>query len=300
MRLLSNRRWLGGVAITAGTWVVLGACNPSPVGVVDDDAGFEGGGEATFEASGDTTMDVGPEGSSGNDGSSDGTMPMPEASADANDGGAPESGAADANSGSEGGMDAGAETGSTQDASGEAAGDAAVDATNEAGADATNEAGDDAANEAGDDAMEEAATDAPAEAAIDAPAEAAADAPLEAAACAFAGTWSMTVQTVTAVPTLCQGVMDCTNCGVLFNATSTQSSATTIDWNVDPGGVLCTAFSGNITPAGQFTTNETNCSPTGNGSTFNGQIDLPTCSMTATYVYVLPNCTITETMTGTE
>lgn len=298
MRLLSNRRWVGGVSITVGAWLVLGACNGSPVGVVDDDAGADGGGDANFEASGDATMDVAPEGSSGNDGSGDGTMTMGEASADAGDGGVPETGAADASEG--GSMDAGGETGPTQDASGEASAEAGPDgggdAANEAGGDAEVEAGSDAEVEAGTDATAEAATDAPAEAATDA----AADAPLEAAPCTFAGSWSMTVQTVTAVPTFCQGVMDCTNCGILFNATSTQPSATTIDWSVDPGGVLCTAFSGNITPAGQFTTNETNCSPAGDGSTFNGQIDIPTCSMTATYVYVLSNCTITETMTGTE
>ncbi len=274
MPLFSNRRWVGGASVTVGAWLVLGACNGSPVGVVDDDSGADGSGDAVFETSGDTTLDVGPEGS-GNDGSNDGTMMSSEASSDANEGGAAETGTSDA------GLDAGADTGSTQDASSDASSDTG---------------GGDAASEAESDAEVEAGIDAPAEAATDA----GADAPLEAAPCTFAGSWSMTVQTVTAVPTFCQGVMDCTNCGVLFTATSTQPSATTIDWNVDPGGVLCTAFSGNITAAGQFTTNETNCSPAGNGSTFNGQIDLPTCSMTATYVYVLSNCTITETMTGIE
>jgi hypothetical protein len=146
----------------------------------------------------------------------------------------------------------------------------------------------------------DAANDAMNEAAGDGSADAPADAPVEAAPCTVAGSWSMTVQTVTAAPTLCQGVMDCTNCGILFSATATQPTPATIDWNVDPGGTLCTAFSGSITSAGQFTTSEMNCSPTGSGSTFDGQIDLASCSMTATYVYVLSNCTITETMTGTQ
>jgi hypothetical protein len=252
MRLLSNRRRLAGLAVV-GAWQVLGGCNGSPVGVVDDDAGnAEGGaGDATSEAAGDATIDGHSDGPTGTDASNDRTMTMSDAGTDA---------------------------------PADAASDAVVDAVADAAADAPT------------DAVADAAADAPA----DALADAAADAPLEAAPCTFAGTWSVTVQTVTAVPTLCQGVMDCTNCGILFNAAATQSTPTTIDWNVDPGGTLCTAFSGSITPAGQFTTSETNCSPAGNGSTFEGQIDLGTCSMTATYVYVLSNCTITETMTGTQ
>ncbi len=189
--------------------------------------------------------------------------------------------------GGDGGIEAAAEGGAeggAGDAPSEATGDATVDA----------DASDGGTTETG--TTQEASTDAAPEAATDAPA----DAPLEAAACTFAGTWSMTVRTVTAVPSFCQGVMDCTNCGFTFNATASQPTPTTIDWNVDPGGTLCTAFSGSITTAGQFTTSETNCSPAGNGSTFDGQIDLPTCSMTATYVYMLSNCTITETMTGAQ
>jgi hypothetical protein len=260
-----------------GSWLALGACNGSPVGVVGDEAGGSegGGGDATPEASGDATMDAGSDGPTGNDAPTDGTMPMNEASVDANDGGGAETGA---ETGADTGSDAGAETGT------------------EAGADAPSEAAQEASADGPSEAAEEASTDAPTEAASDA----SGDAPLEAAACTNAGTWSMTVQTVTAVPTFCQGVMDCTNCGILFNATATQPTATTIDWSVNPGGTLCTAFSGTITPAGQFATNETDCTQVAPTSTFNGQIDLSTCSMTATYVYVLSSCTITETMTGTQ
>lgn len=284
MRLLSSRRLLGGVALVCA-WLALGACTGTPVAVVDDDAG-EGGADAAFEASGDdATVEAGPDGRTGNDAATDGTMPMNDSSVDASDGGNAETGTADASDA--GSLDASSEA--ANDAQPEAGGDAAMEAGNDAPSEAESDATDDGESDAS-------AGDAPAEAAP----EAAADAPVEAAACTFAGTWSMTVQTVTASPPLCQGVMDCTNCGILFNATATQPTATTIDWNVDPGGVLCTAFSGSITSGGQFTTSETNCNPVGNGSTFDGQIDVPTCSMTATYVYVLPTCTITETMTGTQ
>jgi len=267
MRLPSHRRPPGGVALVCA-WLALGACTGTSVGVVDDDAG-EGGADASFEASNDATMEGSADGGAGNDATTDGTMPMNDSSVDASDGGKAESGTADASDGG----------------SSDASSEAAHDAPSEAEGDATDDGESDASG-----------ADAPAEAAP----EAAADAPVEAASCTFAGSWSMTVQTVTASPTLCQGVMDCTNCGVLFNASATQATPTTIDWNVDPGGVLCTAFSGSITAGGQFATSETNCNPVGNGSTFDGQIDLPTCSMTATYVYVLPSCTITETMNGTQ
>ncbi len=273
MRLLSKRRLLGGVSLV-GTWLAIGACTGTSVGVVDDDAGSEGGGaDAASEASPDAPVESGSDGGTGNEASTDGTMPMNEASLDANDGGTAETG-----------MDA--SEGGSSDASGEAA----VDAPAEAASDSSSEAAGDAA----DGGESDASGDAPSEAAS----EAAADAPVEAASCTFTGSWNMTVQTVTASPTLCQGVMDCTNCGILFTATSTQPTPATIDWSVDPGGTLCTAFSGSITPAGQFATTETNCSPVGDGSTFDGQIDLSACSLTATYVYVLPACTITETMTG--
>lgn len=292
MRIRSTRCWLGCFAALAGAALAVGACTGTPVGVVDDDGGGGDGGieaaaeggveggnaDAPSETSVDATVDGGSDGSSGNDASSDGTVPMSDASADASDGGTTETGAGDASeAGSDAGVDAPTESGTTQEAS-----------TDAPAADAESDASNDAEVEAAADAAPEAATDG------------AADAPLEAAACTFGGTWSMTVQTVTAVPSFCQGVMDCTNCGFTFNATATQPTPTTIDWNVDPGGTLCTAFSGSITPAGQFTTTETNCSPAGNGSTFDGQIDLPTCSMSATYVYMLSNCTITETMTGTQ
>ena len=279
MRLLSHRRLLGGVTLLCA-WLALGACTGTSVGIVDDDGG-EGGADASFEASGDATMEGSADGRTGNDAATDGTLPMNDSSVDASDGGKAETGTADASDG--GSSDA------ASDATPEAAGDAAPEAANDAPSEAQGDATDDGEGDAS-------GADAPAEAAP----EAAVDAPVEAASCTFAGTWSMTVQTVTASPTLCQGVMDCTNCGILFVASATQATPTTIDWNVDPGGVLCTAFSGSITPGGQFATSETNCNPVGNGSTFDGQIDLPTCSMTATYVYVLPSCTITETMTGTE
>jgi hypothetical protein len=68
MRLSSNRRGLGGVAVVA-SWLLLGACNDhKPVGVVDDDAGNDAS-------------------------SSDGAMMTSEASADASEGGAAEAAA---------------------------------------------------------------------------------------------------------------------------------------------------------------------------------------------------------------
>ena len=120
------------------------------------------------------------------------------------------------------------------------------------------------------------------------------------AACTVAATWSMTLNTVTAVPTLCQGVMDCTGDCALFNATSTSPTPTTLDWGVSPGGTICTVFSGQVSPGGQFSSDEDNCSPAGDGTTFDGQIDLAACSMSATYTYVLSSCTITYTMSGTQ
>jgi hypothetical protein len=118
--------------------------------------------------------------------------------------------------------------------------------------------------------------------------------------CGIAATWSMTVSSITAVPPLCQGVMDCTGDCVDMNGTSTQPSATTIDWSIDPGGTICNMFTGTITPTGQFSSAETDCSPQGDGTTFDGQIDTDTCSMTGTYIYVLAGCTITFTISGTQ
>jgi hypothetical protein len=85
MRLSSNRRRLGGVAVAAG-WLVLGACNDhKPVAVVDDDAGSDAS-------------------------STDGAMMTSEASVDASESGAAE-GAAEAASDatSDGPSDAGTE-----------------------------------------------------------------------------------------------------------------------------------------------------------------------------------------------
>jgi hypothetical protein len=130
------------------------------------------------------------------------------------------------------------------------------------------------------------------------------DAAREASACTIAGNWSITVQTTTAVPTLCQGIMNCTNCDVQSNATATQPTTSTIQWTLDPGGTLCNAFSGTVSPTGAFDTGETDCSPIGDGTTFDGQVDVATCSMTATYVYVLTSvagtCTVTYAITGTQ
>jgi hypothetical protein len=160
--------------------------------------------------------------------------------------------------------------------------------TAESGTDASAETGSEAG--APDSAQVEASTDASSR-----------DAASEGAACTVAATWSMTVQTITAVPTFCQGYMDCTSCGILFNATSSLPTATTIGWTgVDPGGTICNTFSGTVTAGGQFTTQETDCSPAGDGTTFDGQIDVTACSMTATYVYVLSGCTITFGLTGTQ
>jgi hypothetical protein len=94
--------------------------------------------------------------------------------------------------------------------------------------------------------------------------------------------------------------MDCTNDCVLFNGTSTLPTATTIDWSVSPGGTLCDTFSGVVSASGQFTSAETDCSPVADGTTFDGQIDVATCSMSGTNTYVLSGCTITFTITGTE
>lgn len=137
MGLLSNKRWLGGAAAVIGAWLVLGACNGTPVAVVDDDAGNPegGGGDATSEAGGD----------------------------------------------------AAAESGTHQDASMDAP---VADAPIEASSDAMN------------DAMGDAAIDSPSDVAPEAPSDASVDSPLEAAPCTFAGTWGMTVQTITAAPTL--------------------------------------------------------------------------------------------------
>ncbi len=130
------------------------------------------------------------------------------------------------------------------------------------------------------------------------------DAAREASVCTIAGTWSITVQTTTAVPTFCQGVMNCTNCDVQSNATATQPTPSTIQWSVDPGGTLCNTFTGTVSPTGAFATSPTDCAPIGNGTTFDGQIDVATCSMTATYEYVLTSgggtCTVTYTITGTQ
>lgn len=260
MRLLSNRRGFG-AAVAVVTGGWLALGACGGTPVgVVDDDAAMP--DAMQEASGEATVD-GSDAASGNDATADGGR-MVDATVDAGEGGAPDAG-------SDATAEASPESGSMQDAP---PGDAPS-------ADAPS-------------------ADAPSDAAPEAAADAASDSSSEAAACGFAGTWSMTVQTITAVPPLCQGVMDCTNCQVFFNATSTQPTATTIDWNVDPGGVLCTAFNGSITPGGQFTTSETNCSPVGDGTTFDGQIDVAACSVTATYVYALSGCTITETMTGTE
>jgi hypothetical protein len=84
MRLLSNRRWLAGLVVV-GAWQMLGACNGSPVGVVDDDAGNpEGGaGDATSEAAGDAAIDGHADGATGTDASNDRTMTMTDAGTDA-------------------------------------------------------------------------------------------------------------------------------------------------------------------------------------------------------------------------
>jgi hypothetical protein len=110
----------------------------------------------------------------------------------------------------------------------------------------------------------------------------------------------MTVNTVTAVPTLCQGVLDCTSDCALFDGTSTSPTPATLDWNVSPGGTLCETFAGQVSGSGQFTSSETDCSPAGDGTTFDGQIDASTCSMTGTYIYVLSGCTVTYTISGTQ
>jgi hypothetical protein len=110
----------------------------------------------------------------------------------------------------------------------------------------------------------------------------------------------MTVNTITAVPTLCQGFMDCTGDCVQFDGTSTEPTATTLDWEVAPGGTICDTFSGMVSASGQFSSAATDCSPAGNGTTFNGQIDVGTCSMSGTYTYVLSGCTITFAITGTQ
>ncbi len=100
------------------------------------------------------------------------------------------------------------------------------------------------------------------------------------------------------------GVMNCTNCDVQSNATATRPTSSTIQWAVGPGGTLCNAFTGTVSPTGAFTSGETDCSPVGDGTTFDGQIDVATCSMTATYVYVLTSvagtCAVTYTITGTQ
>jgi hypothetical protein len=93
-RLPATRRLLCGAGMMLGSWLALGACNGSPVGVVDDDAGgSEGGGDATSEASGDATVEVGPDAPMTNDTGTDVTMTMSDASADANEGGVAEASA---------------------------------------------------------------------------------------------------------------------------------------------------------------------------------------------------------------
>jgi hypothetical protein len=94
--------------------------------------------------------------------------------------------------------------------------------------------------------------------------------------------------------------MDCTGDCVMFNGTSTQPSPTTFDWSVSPGGTLCDTFAGQVSASGQFSSTETDCSPAGDGTTFNGQIDVATCSMSGTYTYVISGCTVTFTITGTQ
>jgi hypothetical protein len=81
---------------------------------------------------------------------------------------------------------------------------------------------------------------------------------------------------------------------------STSPAPTTLDWNAMPGGSICETFSGQVSGSGQLSSDETDCSPAEDGTTFDGQIDLATCSMSGTYAYVLGGCTITYTTTGTQ
>ncbi len=256
--------------------LVLVACGGNPDQQSAGDSGGalgDGGDDGSTQDStvSDATSDTG--------GGMDGTMLAESGEASVTEGGgsgeaaSPEAGGAEA-----GNEDAGAESG------------LAEASTPDSGA--TVEAG-----------VEAGIQDAAAEAAS--PAESGApDAAPEASVCTVAGIWSITVQTTTAVPTLCQGVLDCTNCDVQSNATATQPTSSTIQWTLDPGGTLCNNFTGTVSPTGAFSTGETDCSPIGDGTTFDGQINLASCSMTATYVYVLNSsagtCTITYTITGTQ
>ena len=290
MLSLLKRRWIWGAAASASL-VLIAACGSGALysgSDASDGAREDAASDATLDAKG-RDASVPPDGSTdqradqrADQGTPEGKLDAPgkEGAAEGGSGDSSADGASDSRSPDSGPTDAAPDSGMPVDA--------APEATVESGIEGGS----------GDARIKDAAGDQDATSPDGGKADAA-----DAHVCGVAGLWSMTVDTIVATPSFCNGFMDCTSCGILFNATASQPTATTIDWTgVTPGGTICNSFTGPISSTGVFMSNETDCSPAGDGTSFDGQIDVAGCSMTATYVYVISGgaCTVTFGLTGTE